>query len=74
MDTIREGHIGYRETIALLTIVLTSKVFMTFPRSIIIDGQTAGWIVALVDLLVTLAAVLPAACWSRSAPCSTGLR
>ncbi len=59
MTEIREGHLGYRETIAFLTIVLSTKLFLTYPRNIILEGQTAGWMIAVVDLLFTLLAVLP---------------
>lgn len=59
MVAIREGHIGYREGIALLAITLSSKVFLTCPRNLISEGQTAGWLVSLAHLLVALVAVLP---------------
>jgi spore germination protein (amino acid permease) len=59
MGTIREGHIGYREALALLAIALSSKVFLTCPRNLAELGLTAGWLVSLVQLLVALIAVLP---------------
>lgn len=59
METIRDGHIGYRETIALLAIALSSKVFLTCPRNLAELGLTAGWLISLVHLLVALIAVLP---------------
>ncbi|MDA8210631.1 MAG: endospore germination permease [Clostridia bacterium] len=59
MGTIREGHIGYREAVALLAIMLITKVFLTCPSNISDLGGTAGWLVVLVYLLVAVVAVLP---------------
>ncbi|MHB8170560.1 MAG: GerAB/ArcD/ProY family transporter [Thermincolia bacterium] len=59
MGTLRDGHIGYREAIALLTIVLTMHIFLSLPLNYVMEGKNAGWMIPLVDLLITLIALLP---------------
>lgn len=59
MAAIRDGHIGYRETGALLLVVLTTKVFLTFPRTLVLHGMSAAWMLPLLDLLTTLLLILP---------------
>jgi len=59
MGAIRDGHIGYREAIAVLVITLTMHTFLTLPLNYIIEGKTAGWMIPLVDTLLTLIFLLP---------------
>lgn len=46
-----QGHLGHQEIIVLLTIIMTSRIFLGLPRIMATIGGTASW------LVVTLAAV-----------------
>jgi spore germination protein KB len=46
---IRDGHIGHRETIALLVLYTTAKTFLSFPQEMVRIGSTAAWQIPLLS-------------------------
>ena len=42
-----EHKIGHRETLTLLTILMSAKVFLSFPRDMALIGGAGGWILIL---------------------------
>ncbi len=44
---IKEEQIGHREALIMLTIMLTGKIFLSFPRNLALLGNGAGWIIVL---------------------------
>ncbi|MGE5599564.1 MAG: GerAB/ArcD/ProY family transporter [Bacteroidota bacterium] len=45
---IGTGHLGHRETIALLIIAIASRLFLGLPRIMATVGGTAGWLVVTI--------------------------
>jgi spore germination protein KB len=43
----RNQKIGHRETLTLLTILMSAKVFLSFPRDMTLLGDAAGWMIIL---------------------------
>lgn len=56
---IKDGHIGYREVGATLTVMLTTKIFLSCPRAPIVEGHTAGWMIPLVGAIIALIGMWP---------------
>lgn len=56
---IREGHIGYREGIALTALLISGKIYVGFPRVMVEEGKTAGWLLVLLSAALTVIAFLP---------------
>lgn len=65
---IKDGHIGYREAAATLMVVLTTKTFLSCPQAPIVLGLTAGWMIPIVGLVVTLISLLPLLYLMRKEP------
>ncbi|MGE5582748.1 MAG: GerAB/ArcD/ProY family transporter [Bacillota bacterium] len=42
-----ENKIGHRETLTLLTIMMSAKVFLSFPRDMALLGTSAGWMIVV---------------------------
>jgi len=51
-----DGKIGSREALTLLIIIMTGKIFLSFPRDMVLLGQTAGWFLVILAGLVSLIA------------------
>ena len=51
-----ERKIGYHEALALLTIMMAGKVFLSFPRHLALLGQAAGWLIVLFSGLLSIGA------------------
>ncbi len=51
---IKEEQIGYREALIMLTIMLTGKIFLSFPRNLALLGNGAGWIILLLAGIFSL--------------------
>lgn len=68
MGRIRDGHIGYVEATALMTILLGGKIFRFFPRQMAKIGQGAGWIIILVTTLLALGIFLILAALMKKFP------
>lgn len=49
-----EDKIGYREALTLLTIILSAKTFLSFPRNVALRGDAAGWIIVLLSGILSL--------------------
>lgn len=49
-----ESKIGYREVLALLVFMMASKIFLSFPRDLVYQGKTGGWLVVLLSGLFSL--------------------
>lgn len=58
MKTLKDGHIGYNEAIALTITIISSKVFFSYPGQMVREGQTAAWLVVLVSSLTAVLAWL----------------
>lgn len=54
MKTINDGHIGFREAIALTIIFIATKVFFAFPAAMAAKGYSAGWAVPLIGGMVAI--------------------
>lgn len=52
------GHIGTYELIAALTILVSGKIFLTFPATLIERAKTSAWFVTTVGALVAAVGVL----------------
>lgn len=46
--------IGHREALTLLTIMMSAKVFLSFPRDMALLGDSGGWIIILFSGLISL--------------------
>lgn len=46
--------LGHRETLTLLTIVISGKVFLSLPRNLILLGDSAGWLIILLSGIFSL--------------------
>jgi spore germination protein KB len=44
---VNEEKIGHREAVTLLTLMITAKIFLSFPRNMALLGESAGWIITL---------------------------
>lgn len=51
---IKEEKIGYREATILLVIMMTGKIFLSFPRNMALHGDAAGWIIVLLAGILAL--------------------
>lgn len=51
---IKEGKFGTYEAIWLLSLLCSAKVLLTYPRTIIDLGGTAGWVIVIIAALVGL--------------------
>lgn len=49
-----EEKIGYHEALTLLVIILSAKIFLSFPRNMALLGDAAGWIIALLSGIYSL--------------------
>lgn len=49
MKTLRDGHIGYNEAIALAVTFIASKIFFTFPGNMVRHGDTAVWLLTILS-------------------------
>jgi len=56
---IKEGHIGYREGIALTVILISGKIYTGFPRVMVEEGKTAAWLLVLLSTALSVVAFLP---------------
>ncbi len=62
---IRQGHIGRAEAILLLWFAIAAKVLLTLPASLMSDGLTAGWLIALGGAVFACVGVLPGLALAR---------
>lgn len=46
------GRLGHREATVLTVILLSSKIFLTFPRTMLVEGTSAGWMIVIISALV----------------------
>lgn len=46
--------IGHREALTLLTIMMSAKVFLSFPRDMALLGDSGGWIIVLFAGIISL--------------------
>ncbi len=53
-----DGKLGYRESLSLLIIIMTGKIFLSFPRDMVLLGQTASWLLVILAGLISLIAFL----------------
>ncbi|TCL65304.1 spore germination protein (amino acid permease) [Hydrogenispora ethanolica] len=51
---IREEKIGHREALTLIVILLTAKIFLSFPRNLALLSDAAGWITVLLAGICSL--------------------
>lgn len=49
-----EEKIGYHEALTLLVIILSAKIFLSFPRNMVLLGDAAGWIIVLLSGIYSL--------------------
>jgi spore germination protein KB len=49
-----ENKIGHREAMALLTVIISGKVFLSFPRDMALLGDAAGWLIIILAGLFSL--------------------
>ncbi len=49
-----EENIGHREALTLLVIMLTGKIFLSYPRNLALMGDAAGWIIVLLAGIYSL--------------------
>ncbi len=49
-----EEKIGYHEALTLLVIILSAKIFLSFPRNMALIGDAAGWIIVLLSGIYSL--------------------
>lgn len=49
-----EEKIGYHEALTLLVIILSAKIFLSFPRNMALLGDAAGWIIVLLSGIYSL--------------------
>jgi len=52
------GHVGPAEFVAILTILLAGKIFLTFPATLTDRAKTSGWIVTTVGAMLAAVGVL----------------
>lgn len=45
-------HLGVREAVSMMVIFLTAKVFLHFPRDLAEQGSSAGWMIALLGVII----------------------
>lgn len=56
METmIKEGKIGESEAVALITTIVTTKVFIHMPTDYVSHGGSAAWVIVIISGLVTAA-------------------
>lgn len=53
-NMITEINIGHREALTLLVFMISGKVFLSFPRDMILLGDSAGWMIALISGIFSL--------------------
>lgn len=49
-----DNKIGHREALALIIIMMSGKIFLSFPRDMALLGDAAGWIIVLLSGLLSL--------------------
>ncbi len=49
---IREGHVGPAETIVLLVFLISMKAFLSLPAELAKNGLSAGWLLALIGIII----------------------
>lgn len=49
-----EGHLGRREAISLITLVILTSVFLSLPQRLVRDGYNASWMVVLLAGILSL--------------------
>ncbi len=47
-------HIGHREALTLLIIVISGKIFLSFPRDMALLGEAAGWFIVLLSGILSM--------------------
>jgi spore germination protein KB len=51
---MKANKIGYRETLTLLVIMITCKIFLSFPRNMAVLGDSTAWLIVLLSGLYSL--------------------
>jgi hypothetical protein len=47
-------NIGHREALTLLIVLMSGKIFLSFPRDMAVLGETAGWMIVLLSGILSL--------------------
>jgi spore germination protein (amino acid permease) len=47
-------NIGHREALTLLIVVMSAKIFLSFPRNMAVLGEAAGWMIVLLSGILSL--------------------
>jgi spore germination protein KB len=53
-DMINKEDIGHREALTLLIVVMSGKIFLSFPRDMAVLGGAAGWMIVLLSGILSL--------------------
>jgi spore germination protein KB len=55
---MKDSKLGYRETLTLLIIIISCKIFLSFPRNMAVMGDSAAWLIILLSGGFSMAAFL----------------
>lgn len=70
---IKEGHVGYREALALTVVVVTAKIFTVFPQYLIRETGNAAWLEVLISTGLSVLAFFPIAALLARFPGKTSI-